>query len=80
MIKYAFRAFPKGSHDEFFNLSESDLPRCTPRQRSYIYGLLNKAQMEDDELVEMINPFSSSIRDFTPKEASEAIDYLKSII
>lgn len=75
-----FWAFPKGDHSEFFELSSHDLPRCTAKQRSYIYGLLNKAQLSDDDLVERINPYCESVKDFTPKEASEAIDYLKQLV
>lgn len=79
-MKEWFSAFPKGDHSEFFELNSYDIPRCSPKQRSYIYGLLTKAQMHDDELIEMINPYCDSVRDFTPKDASKAIDYLRKLV
>lgn len=79
-MRRQFTVFPKGEHEEFFTLNSSDILRCTARQRSYIYGLLEKAQMHDDELTEVINPLCSSVKDFSPKDASSAISYLKEIL
>lgn len=75
-----FSIFPVNEENEGFNVSDYDLKKCTGRQRSYIYGLLDKANMELHELFADLGYDYESARDLTINEAGECINRLKDIL
>lgn len=79
MNKNDFSVFPK-SDGRFYNVNDRDLNRCTAKQRAYIYGLLDKAQMSDDDLIDDLGLYCDSVKEFTVSNAKEAIDYLKNYL
>jgi hypothetical protein len=61
---------------ELCYMGDGKLARSTGKQRAYIHGLLDKANMdEDDLLLEM--GIDVPMSDFTIEEAGEAIEILK---
>lgn len=80
MRKEDVRVFPKLSPseiDEFYTVNDRDLNRCTPRQRAYIRGLMEKANIDEYELICSLGLDCEKLKEFTIENASEAIDYLK---
>ena len=79
ITRQAFNAFPKidDEMDEHYNVNDRDLRKCTPKQRAYIHGLLDKAHMDEEELFQSLGVDCESLRDLTNDEAGEAIDFLK---
>ena len=80
MRKDDVRVFPKLSPseiDEFYTVNDRDLNRCTPRQRAYIRGLMEKANINEYELICSLGLDCEELKEFTLENASEAIDYLK---
>lgn len=71
-----FEVFPNND-GRFYNVNDRDLNLCTARQRAYIYGLLDKAQMSDDDLIADLDFNHYSVKEFSVSEAKQAIDYLK---
>lgn len=72
-----FNYFPKDG-DEFTSATARDLGRCSGAQRSYIHSLLDKNNMDEDEILRDFQHYEyDSLRDLTSKEASEIINYLK---
>lgn len=76
MNKGNFSVFPE-ANPAFYTVNDRDLNRCTARQRAYIYGLLDKAQMSDDDLIEALGLYCNSVKEFSIDNAKHAIDYLK---
>lgn len=80
MRKSDVRVFPKLSPseiDEFYTINNRDLNRCTPKQRAYIRGLMDKAGVDEYELICSLGLDCEELKEFTLENASEAIDYLK---
>ena len=74
----AFRKIDEEEAEEHYCVNDRDLNKCTSRQRAYIHGLLDKANISEDELFAYLM-FSDheTLKDLTIEEAGEAIDYLK---
>lgn len=81
MRKADVRVFPKLSPsqiEQFYTVNDRDLNRCTPKQRAYIRGLMQKAHIDSEyELICTLGLDCESLKEFTTENASEAIDYLK---
>lgn len=74
------RVFPKLSQaqlEEFYTVNDRDLNRCTPKQRAYIRGLMDKAKIDEYELLCSLGVDCESIQELTIENAGEAINYLK---
>lgn len=77
MNRGVFNAFPTNYTNDGFCVNDRDLNKCSGKQRSYIYGLLDKTSMN---LYDLFNHFDydyQNAKDMTYQEASECIDYLK---
>lgn len=80
MLREKMRVFPKLSQhemDQYYTVNDRDLSRCTPKQRAYIRGLMDKVRIEEYELICELGLDCEELKDFTIQNASEAIDYLK---
>lgn len=80
MNKNDVRVFPKLSQEqmnEYYTFNDRDLNRCTPKQRSYIRGLLDKARMDEYELLCSLGVDCETIKELTIENAGAAINYLK---
>lgn len=80
MRKEDVRVFPKLSQyekEQYYTVNDRDLNRCTPRQRAYIRGLMEKANMYELDLIYALGLDCEDLKEFTIENASEAIDYLK---
>lgn len=80
MNKASVKAFPKLSKEEiesFYTVSDRDRCLCTGRQRAYIRGLMDKANVDEYELICSLGLDCEELKEFTSNNASEAIDYLK---
>lgn len=74
------RVFPKLSQaqlEEFYTVNDRDLNRCTSKQRAYIRGLMDKARIDEYELLCSLGVDCESIKELTIENAGEAINYLK---
>lgn len=61
--------------EELPYMGDGKLAKSSPKQRAYIRGLLDKLNMDEEDLLYEINT-NVPISDFTVSEASEAIEYL----
>lgn len=64
---------------EGVDVSNYDVPMSTGKQRAFIHGLLNKVNMDEQDLYLDLGFDIISMKDMTSRQASEAIEYLKEI-
>lgn len=73
-----FSAFPKKSISElsYMGDGEGERQRASGKQRSYIYSLLDKADIWEEDLMKALG-LEYGVKEFSVKDAGNAINYLK---
>lgn len=74
-----FDMFPKKTMNELGYDTGSNTRYCSPKQRSYMYSLMEKSNITEHELCQDLGFCFNTIKECTIKEAGEAIDYLKEV-
>lgn len=74
-----FEVFPVVDIDKLSYMDIGERAKSTGKQRAYIYSLLTKANIDEHGLVRGLC-LRYGVDQFSKKDASDAIDYLKSIV